>query len=206
MEKRITFGTKGQTLEGLYHEIKGELGLVVTHPHPLYGGDMTNPVVESVATVFARRNYSTLRFNFRGVGGSEGIHDNGDGEQDDIRSAIEFMIGEGKTSLVLAGYSFGTWVISRMTNLPTEVKTELFVSPPVAFIPFAENVRRPNLGLVVTGEEDDFGPPAMVDKMMAKWNSDAYFKVIDNADHFYFGSFRDLESELVQFIRTLSNG
>ncbi len=206
MEKRITFGSRDQTLEGLYHDTKGELGLVVTHPHPLYGGDMTNPVVESVATVFSRRNYSTLRFNFRGVGGSDGIHDNGGGEQDDIHAAIEFMISEGKTSLVLAGYSFGTWVMSRMTDLPEEVTKEIFVSPPVAFIPFAENASRPRLGLVVSGEEDDFGPPAMVEKMMVKWNPDAYLKVINNADHFYYGSFPDLELELVQYIRTLNNG
>ena len=76
----INSGTVG--IEGLLNNLPGEKGVVVTHPHPLYGGDMHNNVVEAVCRVYKQNGYSTLRFNFRGVGRSKGVFDDGNGEQD----------------------------------------------------------------------------------------------------------------------------
>lgn len=109
MEK-VFFLSGGHRLEGLYTPGTDEKGVVVTHPHPLYGGDMNNPVVATVANAYRRRGYGTLRFNFRGVGLSKGHHDDGNGEQADVRAAAAWMAEKGMTCLHLAGYSFGAWV------------------------------------------------------------------------------------------------
>lgn len=197
---------KGQRLEALYEERSSARGVVIAHPHPLYGGDMNNPVVESVAAVFGRRNFSTLRPNFRGVGKSEGQFDGGIGEQEDIAAAVNFLVQKGKTEVHLAGYSFGTWVIAGMENFGPEVKALLFVSPPAAFIPFPEQLRLPLLELVITGENDEFAPPELLEKQVKGWNRDVRFEVVDFADHFYFGSFRELETQVATWLGSRGEG
>src|SRR3990172_254396 len=86
-------------------------GVVICHPHPLYGGDMDNPVVVRVQEACAAEGLATLRFNFRGVGGSSGTHGEGGGEQDDARAALEALEQKaGTAALAIAGYSFGAWI------------------------------------------------------------------------------------------------
>src|SRR5881296_4551379 len=86
-------------------------GIVICHPHPLYGGDMDNPVVVRVQEVCAELGLATLRFNFRGVGGSGGTHGGGVAEQDDARIALDVLAqATGEVPLAIAGYSFGAWV------------------------------------------------------------------------------------------------
>lgn len=201
MAKIVLQNGEGPQLEALYEEHSGQLGVIITHPHPLYGGDMTNPVVESLAMVYGRRGFSTLRFNFRGVRGSEGRYDEGIGEQDDVMKAIRYLIGNGCTIIHLAGYSFGSWVISRLTSLPPEVRSLVFISPPVAFVPFAESLTLPLLDLVITGDEDEFAPPAMVGERVQKWNPECRYEILDNTDHFYFGSFSGLENLLAVWLQ-----
>src|SRR5437667_332565 len=91
-------------------------GLVVCHPHPLYGGDMHNPVVVRVAEVAQGLGVATLRFNFRGVGASGGVHGEGKAEQDDVVAALEMLAGRlpADRPIGLAGYSFGGWVSARV--------------------------------------------------------------------------------------------
>jgi len=203
LEKTVRFNSGSLELEGLYEKKNGARGVVVSHPHPLYGGDMTSPVVESVAAAFSRKGYSTLRFNFRGVGGSSGSYDNGRGEQEDILAAVAFLLEQGIHSLHLAGYSFGSWVLARIPGFPSEVSGLTFISPPLALLPLAESLRLPLLRLVITGEEDEIAPPELVRQALADWNDKARFELIQGADHFYFGSFRDLESRIEDFLASL---
>ena len=193
MAERITFLSEEYQIEGLLNKRDEKKGVVVTHPHPLYGGDMNNLVVESIVHVFHMKGYSTLKFNFRGVGRSQGDYDNGLGEQKDVLSALSFLADMGMERIDLAGYSFGAWVNAHALKEDTLTQQMIMVSPPVGFMDF-NSIRRMNpLKLVVTGNRDDIAPADMVKKMIPIWNPDARFEVIDGADHFYGGYLSQLE-------------
>jgi alpha/beta superfamily hydrolase len=200
MEQKITFHSSELLLEGLFDQKSTDKGVIVLHPHPLYGGDQTNPVVESLASVYGRNGWSTLRFNFRGVGQSEGSYDHGKGERDDVLAAISFMVAQGIKSIHLAGYSFGSWVQACLPQLPQEVNSQIMVSPPIALMPLPDNLKIPRLRLVITGEHDEFSPVEKVERRIIDWNPKADFKVVDGADHFYFGCFRELEDLVAHFL------
>jgi hypothetical protein len=192
MTRKINFPVGDVRLEGLLNERAPERGVVATHPHPLYGGDMRNPVVETVSDVYARRGVTSLRFNFRGVGGSGGTYDDGVGEMDDVRGALAFLRERGIQKIDLAGYSFGAWVAARMDLEAEGVDRLILVSPPVDLLSFADVDRLPNLALVAIGDEDDFGAAERVREQAAQWNPDARFEIIPDADHFFWGRFREL--------------
>jgi len=200
MEEHVGFASGGLILEGRYTQRAKTVGAIITHPHPLYGGDMANPVVESLVRSFNRKNISTLRFNFRGTGKSEGSHDGGVGERQDVLSAISFLLQKGVTSIYLAGYSFGAWVIAHVQQLPAEVDGMIFISPPLAFLSFQDVHSLPLLQLVITGEEDEIAPVHSIRDALEGWNSTACFEVIDYADHFYFGCFDALEGVMHNYL------
>lgn len=200
MEEKVTFISEQLVLEGLYNQLSDNHGAIITHPHPLYGGDMANPVVESLAISFNKKRYTTLRFNFRGVRGSEGKYDEGIGEQEDILAAIGYLLSQGITSIYLVGYSFGAWVLARMKELPQEITGEIFVSPPLAFLPYEKNLTLPLLQLVITGEEDEIAPVALLEKNLTGWNPGARLKIVDFADHFYYGCFPALEKIVIDYL------
>ncbi len=162
---------------------------------------MINPVVESIGLTFNRRGITTLRFNFRGTGKSEGQYENGIGEGDDILAAIRYLLDEGRTTIYLAGYSFGAWVIAHMQPSPRDVSSIIMVAPPVALLPFEKNLSMPRLDLVITGEEDEIAPVQLIEDLLPQWNRKAQFEVIDYADHFFYGSFREFEKTLGDFIK-----
>jgi len=196
MTEKITFLSEGYKIEGLLNQKDEKKGVVVTHPHPLYGGDMNNLVVESIVHVYHMKGYSTLKFNFRGVGRSQGAYDDGLGEQKDVLSALSFLADMGMEQIDLAGYSFGAWVNAHALQKDTLTKQMIMVSPPVGFMDFKSIVTMNTLKFVVTGNRDDIAPADMVEKMISTWNPNARFEVIDGADHFYGGYLKQLESVL----------
>ncbi len=186
-EESILFRSGDLTLEGLLNRREGEKGVVVTHPHPLYGGDMHNTVVSTVVRAYHDAGYATLRFNFRSVGRSEGRHDDGRGEQDDVKGALDYLAGLGKETLGLVGYSFGSWVIAMGLPRFEPLDHVIMVSPPVAFMDFSFLGESESIRLVVSGSHDDIAPTTEIRKMIGQWNPDASFRVIEGADHFYRG-------------------
>ena len=192
MTNKVRFPCGDIELEGLLSEGEPKRGVVATHPHPLYGGDMRNPVVETVADAYARRGLASLRFNFRGVGQSEGTYDDGRGEMDDLRAAIDFLRERGIRNIDVAGYSFGAWVAARTDLEAAGADRLILISPPVDFLSFADVDRLPRLALTVVGDEDDFGAADRVRELAAKWNPEARFEIIPDADHFFWGRFREL--------------
>jgi len=203
MEEKITFESGPCRLEGYWQAGAKGKGVVITHPHPLYGGTMNNPVVETVQSAYRQHGYATLRFNFRGVGGSQGNYDKGMGEQADVRAAIAYVESMNVSAVDLAGYSFGAWVNTGVAaDSPTAIKSMMMISPPVGLIEF-ENVNVLScLKLVVTGGRDDIAPVNQIRDMLPTWNPDAQFEVIDGCDHFYSGYLEELESILDRYLRS----
>jgi len=200
MEERIQFPSGDLSLEGLISQGQGPRGVVITHPHPQFGGDMYNPVVESMAHVYQRRGITALRFNFRGVGSSQGRYSDGPGEQEDVLAAIRCLSDNGHAHIDLAGYSFGAWVNAHIDPQAVEINAMTMVSPPVAFMAFDENLALPRLKLVVSGSHDDIAPAGRIRSLLPDWNPEALFKEIQGADHFYFGFFKELETILTEGI------
>ena len=199
-EKNIFFESQGENIEGLIYESPGETGVVVTHPHPLYGGDMNNNVVDALVQAYQKKGYTTLRFNFRGAGRSSGSYDEGVGEQEDVRAALNYLCALGKTSCDLAGYSFGAWVNALGLKGFDQARRMIMVSPPVNFIDFSFFGYSPKLCLVIAGSEDEIAPPDAIRELLPSWNPDASLEIIPGADHFYWGKSGDLKGIVGKFL------
>ncbi len=162
-------------------------GVVICHPHPLYGGDMENPVVVRAQEVCAGLGLATLRFNFRGVGGSSGAHGGGVGEQEDARAALDVLARQpGVRTLAIAGYSFGAWIAALAAGRDARVAALALIAPPLTAYDFGvvEGKRAPTLA--VCGSADPYCPVADFRRFTARfpWVASA---VIDGADHFFLG-------------------
>ena len=156
-ERPFWIEANGVRLEGLLHEGDAPLSALILHPHPQYGGDMDNHVVRSIAAAVADLGGATLRLNFRGVGGSSGVYDEGRGEIDDARAAAaESRALRPESALVVAGYSFGAMVAAGVAA-GLELRALVLVSPPVAYAPLPELPAGLPV-LVVTGERDAIAP------------------------------------------------
>lgn len=186
-EQQVNFFSDALQLEGLLHKAPGEQGVVITHPHSLYGGSMHSDVVEAVVRAYQQLGYATLRFNFRGVGRSQGGFDQGRGERRDVISALDFMAGEGKKDVDLVGYSFGAWVNGLAAPTENKARHMVMVSPPVAFLDFGGVSALPQLRLVIAGDRDQFGPSGSIRSALSDWSPHAQLEIIHGADHFFSG-------------------
>ena len=197
MVEKIMFLSDNYEIEGLLNKRNENKGVVVTHPHPLYGGDMYNLVVETIVHVYNIKGYSTLKFNFRGVGKSRGQYDNGVGEQKDVLAALSFLADMGMQRIDLAGYSFGAWVNAHAAVQEDNcVENMAMVSPPVGFMDFRKISTMNALKFVITGSRDDIAPADTIKKILPTWNPGARFEIVHGADHFYGGYLGQLESVL----------
>lgn len=187
-ERTVFFASGPLRLEGRLRLAPGPDAVVITHPHPLYGGDLDNPVVTALADVYRRRDYTTLRFNFRGVGASGGQYADGRGERDDVRAAVSYLAGLDKTVTDLAGYSFGAWVDLCLNPPLTTVRRQLLVAPPVALLDFGE-IAAPLAELrVIAGDHDDFAPLGALRELLPRWHPAARLHVLPGADHFFWNA------------------
>jgi hypothetical protein len=199
-EERVFFKSGGLKIEGLLESRHSDRGVVITHPHPLYGGDMFSNVVEAIVQTYREKGHSTLRFNFRGVGQSEGEYDNGIGEQEDVRAALGYLSDLGKMNIDLAGYSFGAWVNALGLEGFAKANRMIMVSPPVNFIDFSFLTYDQKIQLVIVGTEDDIAGFKMVEGMLQTWNPEANLRNIQGADHFYWGKTSELKSIIHEFL------
>ena len=202
MEDKIRFLSDGHEIEGRLEKNSLKKGVVITHPHPLYGGDMHNNVVHALSRVYCQNRYTSLRFNFRGVGNSQGSHDNGIGEQADVHAAVSYLADLGIERIDLSGYSFGAWVNALSSINEPRLANMIMVSPPLAFIDFGTISDLGSLGLIVTGSRDDIAPPDLIEKAYQGWNADAQFEVINGADHFYAGYIDKFEAILTVYLES----
>lgn len=202
MEERISIPLGNIDLEGILNIKDKEKSVIITHPHPLYGGDMYNNVVTAAVRAYSAKNYSTLRFNFRSVGNSTGSYEEGIGEQDDVKAAVSWLnqAGFGRTDLV--GYSFGAWVLFQLVALNgyEEARDVVFISPPVDFLPFESRGTISCLKLVIVGDQDSFASVSAVQKQLSLWNNNACLEVLKGTDHFYATSSDTLIETLGKYL------
>lgn len=188
-ESRITFSCGDLTLEGLLTLPDGGApnAAVVCHPHPMYGGSMDNNVVEAVLEALWQRQFATLRFNFRGVGDSEGEYDGGEGELDDVRAAVAFVAGKaGLKSVMLAGYSFGASVSLRAGLTDPAVDRLVLVALPVAQMTGPSDSSSKSV-LLVSGDRDSYSPVEALRTLARNLGSRARLEILAGADHFFGG-------------------
>lgn len=165
---------------------------VITHPHPLYGGDMHNNVVMAARDAALSRGFSTLRFNFRGVGRSEGRHDHGRGEVDDLGAAVRCA---GEHALII-GYSFGAWIAS--LYLVRRQTPCILISPPAGMFPFPP--LEGNGIQILVGEHDQFCHPGVLKDIAPEDR----LTLVKGADHFWFGSEDTLRQNLEGILNRFS--
>lgn len=177
-------------------------GIAICHPHPLYGGDMDNPVVVRAVEVAAAAGLATIRFNFRGVGGSTGTHGAGVAEQRDLQSALDHLqsLLLGEAPLLAAGYSFGSMVAAHVAARGT-VEALALIAPPIGV---ADSRRLPDLPptlptLVIAGTQDEYCPPDVLERLRTE-RAGATFRIIDGANHFFFGKLFPLGEALAAWL------
>ena len=178
-------------------------GVVICHPHPLYGGDMDNPVVVRVQEVCAGLGLATLRFNFRGVGDSGGTHGGGVGEQDDARAALETLTRATRGApAAIAGYSFGARIAAQVASAEPRIGGLALIAPPLGMYDFAgiEGVRAPML--MVAGTNDSYCPAPDFARLGASLPS-ATLVSIEGADHFFFGKLFPLGEAVAKWAQGL---
>jgi alpha/beta superfamily hydrolase len=192
MPEVIFYGPEGR-LEGRYHHSKVANAPValVLHPHPQHGGTMNNKVVYNLHHAFARRGFSVLRFNFRGVGRSQGSFDSGQGELSDAASALDWMqtINPNAESCWVAGFSFGAWISMQLLMRRPEIAGFVAVAPPASIYDFSFLAPCPSSGLIVHGSSDDIVPEASAAKLAAKLqaqkNIEVAYQQVAGANHFF---------------------
>ncbi|CAA7627898.1 conserved hypothetical protein [Candidatus Terasakiella magnetica] len=200
----VIFNGPDGRLEGRYHHGKAAnapLALLL-HPHPLHGGTMNNKVVYALYHSFVRRGFSTLRFNFRGVGRSQGKFDNGQGELSDAASALDWMqsFNSNASACWVGGFSFGAWIGMQLLMRRPEIDGFVSVAPPANVFDFSFLAPCPSSGLIVHGTSDELVPEANVAKLATKLSSQRNIRVryrtIEGANHF-FGTHLDTLSGIV---------
>ena len=191
-EQAVIFNSGSLKLSGMYHEAQSPVAAaVICHPHPQFGGSMDNNVVNTVARTLQETGHSTLRFNFRGVGESEGSHDSGMGETEDVRAAIEFVREKAgrSTAIVLAGYSFGSWVAAAALEGDESVSHLMLIAPPTAMLDFSilTKDKKERARHVIVGERDQYCDYEALQKLFDSLPEPKTMKIVTGADHFWYG-------------------
>jgi alpha/beta superfamily hydrolase len=164
---------------------------LVLHPAPDRGGSMNHRIPYSIYQAMVERGFSTLRFNFRGVGESQGVYDKGEGELSDAAAALDWMqaLNPNAPYVWIAGFAFGSWIGMQLLMRRPEIKGFVAVSPPANEIDFSFLAPCPQSGLIIQGEKDNIIPEPAVQKVVERLNMQKGIKidyrVIPNANHFY---------------------
>ncbi len=184
---------------------------LVCHPHPLFGGTLHNKVVFHTMKALNSFGFPVLRMNFRGTGLSQGEHDHGNGEVDDVRTALDWLDGEFHLPLIFAGFSFGAAVGLRAACADDRVRAAIGVGTPVA--PVAADTEEPRVysyeflrecakpKLFVSGARDQFGPRFKLEALVASVPEPKKLVMIEGADHFFEGRLRELREAIEGWVR-----
>ena len=183
------------------------MAALVCHPHPLFGGTMHNKVVYNAAKSLDALGLAVLRFNFRGTGLSEGKHDKGIGEREDVRAGLDFLAAEFPNApLLLAGFSFGCWVGLRLGCENARVKLLIGLGAPVNNVDFSYLKECGKPKLFVQGGNDQFGDAGKLRSLVASLPGENKLVVVENADHFFVGMLDQLDAAITDWMKERSAG
>lgn len=208
MPEVIINGPVGR-IEGRYHKsakAKAPVALVL-HPHPLYGGTMNNKIAYSLYKAFANNGFSVLRINFRGVGKSQGKHDGGVGELQDVTAVMNWLHDQNMDSsdFWIAGFSFGSWIALQTVMRRPEIENYILVAPPATKYDFNFIVPCASSGLVVQGDKDDISKEPdtakLVDKLSGRNEAEIDYQVVPDADHFFRDYMEEFEEIIDEYIK-----
>jgi len=179
---------------------------LVCHPHPLYGGTLHNKVVFHAMKALNSFGYPTLRFNFRGTGLSQGEHDHGQGELDDVRTALDWLDREFHRPLIFAGFSFGAAVGLRVACSDDRVKAAIALGLPITPIDdrsydfdFVHACAKPKL--FVSGARDQFASRQKLEGLVSSFPEPRKLVIIEGADHFFEGRLREMRDAVERWLR-----
>ncbi len=192
MPEVIVNGPAGR-IEARYHHNKeqGSPIAIILHPHPQFGGTMNNPIVHSLYYMFAERGFSVMRFNFRGVGRSQGLFDNGAGELADAAAALDWLQAINREARVcwITGISFGAWISMQLLMRRPEISGFISIAPLAKHYDFSFLAPCPASGLFVNGDQDQVTPPTVVQNLVTKLKTQRGIAidhiVMEGANHFF---------------------
>lgn len=194
-------------LEGLYHRGEVSPAVVIAPPHPKFGGSMDSAVVAEAAWALTRGGHATLRFNYRGVGASQGGWEEGREDVRDLEAMVEHLAASAPGSTVaLCGYSYGGWLCCEAAARWPQVEDLALISPPLGMLdfrdPFETMVSReegPPRVLVITGSHDEHSNPADLEELLAPLGGAARVVIVAGADHGYLRGLPEVGRQLAEF-------
>ena len=209
----VNFNGPDGRLEGRYHPSnrpQAPLALLL-HPHPQHGGTMNNKIIYKLYQTFTKRGFSTLRFNFRGVGRSQGQFDNGQGELSDAASALDWMQTQNPNtrSCWIAGFSFGAWVAMQLMMRRPEIDGFISIAPPASQHDFSFLAPCPASGMIIHGDKDEVVPQSSVDKLAQKLqkqkNIKIDYRIVEGSDHFFIHHLDPLNEQVEDYLDKMLN-
>ena len=181
---------------------------LICHPHPVFGGTMHNKVVFHAMKALNSFGFPALRFNFRSTGLSQGAHDNGIGEVEDVRAALDWLDREFHLPIIFAGFSFGAAVGLRAACPDDRVTTVIGLGVPVRPVDertydlsFLSACRKPKL--FVSGSRDQFGPRPQLEEMARSAADPKKLVIIESADHFFEGRLKEMREAIESWLKTI---
>jgi len=210
-EEKVFIPSTGIRLEGLLSiqeasSFRG--GVILCHPHPQYGGDMDHPVITTAMEAASQEGFSTLRFNFRGVGESEGSYGEGIGEKEDVKAVTDYLylrLKDNHSPLILVGYSFGAWAGFPIAIEDGRFEAMVGVAPPLEIYDFGFLKGCKKKKLFIAGNRDLFCPPSRLEKWYQQLEEPKSLVVIPGADHFFLFQTRFLSQPIREFLKEISS-
>ena len=209
MPEVIISGPEGR-IEGRYQHSKTKNPPIALflHPHPRHGGTMNNKIVYTLFHAYARRGFSCLRFNFRGVGRSQGTFSRGEGELSDAAAALDWLQGNNADAgqCWVGGFSFGAWIGMQLLMRRPEITGFISVAPPANMYDFSFLAPCPSSGLILHGDKDELVPTESVDKLIEKLRTQRGITIdhrtLPGANHFFHGQIESVEREVDDYLDT----
>lgn len=195
-------------LEGRYNHSRGDRAPIALclHPHPAHGGTMNNRLVYSLFHAYTRAGFSTLRFNFRGVGKSQGEYDGAEGELSDAASALDWLqqMNPDAREVWVGGFSFGAYIAMQLLMRRPEIDRFISIAPPAHMYDFNFLAPCPSSGIIVQGDQDQIVPIASVDKLVDKLKLQkdivVDYRIVKGAGHFFQTEQQDLDDMIDDYI------
>ena len=208
MPEIIYSGPEGR-LEGRVNVVEGKRSPVamILHPLPQFGGNMNNPIVYNLYQTFIKKGFSVLRFNFRGVGKSQGDFDHGIGELSDAAASLDWVqsqVSDSKGCWV-AGYSFGAWIAMQLLMRRPEINRFVAISPQPNVYDFSFLSPCPTSGLMIYGNKDELVPLEYImelgKRLSAQKGIKVEFESVPDANHFFSKVDQGIEKSLNKYIK-----